>query len=334
MEITKATIICENTEDISREEWLKIRKNGIGGSEIGGLVNLSKYNTPLSIWQDKMSGEISSFSSIPAEIGLILEDFVMGKTQELIREELFPEAVITKSKTMYKSKEWEHAYANPDGEIYIPSKGYGLYEGKTASEYLKDDWDEDSVPPAYLAQVQWYMGVLGYEWGYFGYLIGNRKIDYTYVEFDQEFFDILMAKAKCFWEDSIEGGEIPDVSEFWEADNEAINKVYPYDDGTEITVSDDYLIDIVNKRQAIKSAIKEQETAYRKLDSEIKLATGTCEVVYVGGMKIFNRRGTEESPQGETRVDSKRLKAKYPEVWEDVKKFNKKPYYRIIELKH
>ena len=40
--------------EISREEWLDYRREGIGGSEAAIIVGLNRFGSPLQLWADKM----------------------------------------------------------------------------------------------------------------------------------------------------------------------------------------------------------------------------------------------------------------------------------------
>ena len=48
-------IIKIPTAGMSRQEWLKLRKEGIGGSDAGAICGLNPYSSPMSIYQDKTS---------------------------------------------------------------------------------------------------------------------------------------------------------------------------------------------------------------------------------------------------------------------------------------
>ena len=47
------------TAGMDRQEWLKLRKEGIGGSDAGAICGLNPYASPMSVYQDKTSLEIS-----------------------------------------------------------------------------------------------------------------------------------------------------------------------------------------------------------------------------------------------------------------------------------
>ena len=51
-------------------------------------------------------------------------------------------------------------------------------ECKTASEYLKKEWEGEEIPVTYLLQCQHYMAVTGYEAWWIAVLIGGNKFVY------------------------------------------------------------------------------------------------------------------------------------------------------------
>ncbi len=42
-----------NTLELTRQEWLQVRNQGIGSSEAAAAIGLSPYTSPLALWQHK-----------------------------------------------------------------------------------------------------------------------------------------------------------------------------------------------------------------------------------------------------------------------------------------
>ena len=42
-----------STKNMGREEWLERRRNTIGGSDAAGIVGLSSWASPFSVWAEK-----------------------------------------------------------------------------------------------------------------------------------------------------------------------------------------------------------------------------------------------------------------------------------------
>ncbi len=41
-----------STKDMSREDWLRMRKTGIGGSDAGAICGLNPYTSAMSVFYD------------------------------------------------------------------------------------------------------------------------------------------------------------------------------------------------------------------------------------------------------------------------------------------
>ncbi len=71
-----------STINMSREEWLKLRKSGIGGSDAGAICGLNPYSSPMKVYQDKTSEDVSDLDSESMRQGRDLEDYVARRFME------------------------------------------------------------------------------------------------------------------------------------------------------------------------------------------------------------------------------------------------------------
>ena len=63
--------------NIDRLQWLQARRAGIGGSDIGAIMGLSKWKSPVDVWIGKTGRtEPDLEMSEPAYFGIELESFV------------------------------------------------------------------------------------------------------------------------------------------------------------------------------------------------------------------------------------------------------------------
>ena len=46
-----------STKNMDRNEWLKIRKTGLGGSDAGAVCGLNPHVSPMAVYRDKVSDE-------------------------------------------------------------------------------------------------------------------------------------------------------------------------------------------------------------------------------------------------------------------------------------
>ena len=49
---------------MSREQWLRIRKSGIGGSDAGAVCGLNPYSGPMDVYRDKTTDEIDDIPKL------------------------------------------------------------------------------------------------------------------------------------------------------------------------------------------------------------------------------------------------------------------------------
>jgi len=87
-----------NTKLLTRDQWLSLRKIGIGGSDAGAILGVNKWKTPFQVYMDKVEqlDEDDSTISEAAYWGNELEDLVAkefekrtGKKVNLDSREIF-----------------------------------------------------------------------------------------------------------------------------------------------------------------------------------------------------------------------------------------------------
>lgn len=179
------------------EEWAEARKGAIGGSQVGTILGLNPYESPLTCYY-KMRGEI------PDRVEPTLR-MRMGTLFEAPMLQLFAEQHPTwqvHGSATYESKLYPFLHANPDGFFTDEDGEIHLIEVKTS----RDFWSE--VPAAYVAQVQHYLWMFGIR---HAKVVALTAGDYN--EFDI-WFDPFTAEANleallAFWE-RVQKGEKPD----------------------------------------------------------------------------------------------------------------------------
>lgn len=202
-------------------EWHTERSRGIGGSEVGTILGLNAYESAYALWAKKLG-------KIPSEIkenwairfGKAFEDPIL----QLWQEE-HPEWKVYTTGT-YQDEYCEYRHANPDALAHNPATDeWMIIEVKTA----RNTWDE--VPPAYIAQVLHYMGVMKVRRGVIVAVAGMTWNEYE-VPFNQVMIDAQNAAIGSFWE-CLQ----TDTKPAWdgsEATYHAVRKQYDDIDGTEI----------------------------------------------------------------------------------------------------
>ena len=160
-------------------EWHALRNQGIGGSLVGTIAGLNKWESCYTAWA-KHTGKIDSeISDSPAmEWGRRLESVVLDKFKDS-----HPELEVLDEVGTWQNSERPYQIANPDGIGMDEHGNLVVIEIKTAR--FPDDW-EKGVPLYYLTQVQWYLSCLGIQQAYVAVLIGGS--DYREFLIDAEHF--------------------------------------------------------------------------------------------------------------------------------------------------
>ena len=193
------------------DDWHAARAKGVGGSEVGTICGLNKWESAFTLWAKK-SGKISDQipQSEPMEWGQRLEAVILDKFVES-----HPELVVWGD-----AGTWEHntdafAHANPDGIYQREDGAWGIIEIKTAA--YPDDWQlsaqgivgaSNGVPRYYLTQVQHYLRVFGFKEAIVCALFSGNKYREYLVEAD-EFQQDIDRDAVIRFLEHVEAGVAP-----------------------------------------------------------------------------------------------------------------------------
>ena len=143
-----------------RQEWLRWRQRGIGGSDAGAILGINTHKRAEQVFEEKLDPQPIERSNDAMRFGTVFEPYVM----ELLSEH-YPEAQLAAGDPWgtIQSEERPWQLANIDGLLLQDRQpaGVGL-EIKTCSASMHRLW-RVGVPAAYFAQVQHYMSVLGWE---------------------------------------------------------------------------------------------------------------------------------------------------------------------------
>lgn len=304
------------TDNLSYEEWLQYRRLGIGGSDIAAICGLSKWRTPMHVYLEKLGEAPEETKSEAAEWGTRLEPLIAEKfAQE------HPDWAIIEKKVMYCHPEKEWALANLDRMIICPKRGRGILEIKTASEYLKQEWDNGNIPDYYYVQLQWYMYIMNLDFGYFATLIGGNKYREYEVYRDDELIAQIVRLAKDFWHHYVMMRQCPPVDGS-DACSKLLSRLYPEAKSAAILPLEE--VDDIETYLSLKQQQKILDTTINEMENRFKALLGDHEIGVSGPYKLKWENRTRNS------IDSKRLKENYPEVYEECQK---QTHYRQFSIK-
>lgn len=209
--------MIEKTILSSREEWLKHRMQGIGGSEISAVVGLNPYMSNVDLWELKTGAvEPEDISDKPyIKYGTQAEPLL----RELFRLDFPQYEVFYEENNSFRNSKFPWALASLDGWIRDENGRVGVWECKTTNilqSMQKEKWNHQ-IPSNYYCQVLFYMAVIEAD---FAILKAQLKTEFEGVPYMQtrhyfieradvqEDMDYLMGKGAEFWE-SVKNKEKP-----------------------------------------------------------------------------------------------------------------------------
>lgn len=261
-----------NTLEMTHDEWLQMRNTGITGSRIAAIMGKNPYETPLSIYL-RMKGQLPEKEQSEAMyFGTVLEDFIAGEFAKRTGLEIAVEPFMLKHPT------YDFMLANVDRIVTINGKP-GVLECKNVSAYQWDVW-KAGAPEQYIYQLQWYLGITGYEYGFLCALVGGQKLIYHEYARDDDLIREMFKAATDFWFNHIESDVQPDVSA---GDGGVLDELYSEPNNewiAEIASEQLWLVQQCHRRKADKELAEEQ---YDESVNAIKNVMGNAETLSCDG---------------------------------------------------
>ena len=299
----------------TREAWLEERRSGIGGSDIGCILGLSKWSTPLDIFLDKLGqGKHVDPDNEAIRWGNLLEDVVAQEYSERTGHK------IQRINTMMRPAHMPHVIANIDRAVVnndisgtVRWNGNRLttdriLEVKTGNMMTTHLWGEagsDEMPDYFLTQAQWYMGVTGAKYCDVAVLLGGQDFRIYHLERDQSLIDTMFEMAADFWE-LVEARTPPDPITWADASTRWPQHVAAKKLDVDVTV--------VKHCQEL-TALGLQKKALTAQEDDLKLqigmALGDAEAAAFGGDALCTWK-----TQTSNRLDAKAFRAEHPELAE------------------
>lgn len=285
------------------DEQLKIRSKGLGGSDIGAMLGLSPWKSPMDLWAEK-TGRV-----IPDDIGE--KDFIIfGNLLEDIVAREFARRLDKKCHRRKKTithKKYDFMLGNIDRKVVGES---AVLEVKTASAWCQQQWGEigtDDVPLYYLTQGVHYMAVLDVDVCYFAVLIGGNEFRWYEVHRDADIEKSLIEKEAEFWR-LVLSNSPPDPRSFPD-----VCTLYPKDSGSGI-VATDSIFEKLGQYEKLRQEIEQKKTAQEM----VKMAI--CEFMGNAG-RLTDRAGSKLATWiSHTRSTPSTilLKERYPEIYDEL----------------
>lgn len=177
------------------DDWHTLREKRIGGSDVGAILGVNPYKSIIDVYIDKTEG--STFKGNNAtHWGHMLESTIIKEFASRHKElQVFdaPFSIVD-----------NFLIANLDAVLRDKENGnFGVLEIKTTSLWNKKEWEEDTIPQSYYAQVQHYLMLTGYKFAYVAVLIGGQEYKEFKVERSEEDIELIRNKSTEFYNENL-----------------------------------------------------------------------------------------------------------------------------------
>jgi putative phage-type endonuclease len=275
------------TNELSREQWLNVRKGGIGSSDAASAVGLNPYKSQLELWLEKTGrdGNLPKVDpkdeSSPMYWGTLLESIVAAhytmRTGHKVRR---INAVL-----QHPKEPW--MLANLDREV-IGASDVQILECKTAGINGARLWKE-GVPEYVQLQVMHQLAVTGKQAADVAVLICGQELQVHRIERDEGMINRLVELEREFWR-YVETDTAPPADGSDSADL-ALRCLYPKDSGATLDLSQDLeMAAAFSDLLAVRQVLTSNNQLEAKLKQRIQQRMGEAtKVVFETGDVTWKR---------------------------------------------
>lgn len=275
------------TTDLNRDEWLAIRKRGLGSSDAAAAVGLNPYKSRLELWLEKTGSDRDlakpdpNDESSPLYWGTLLEPIVAAhytrRTGNKVRR---INAVL-----QHPSIPW--MLANIDREV-MGDDAVQILECKTAGLNGARLW-KDGVPEYVQLQVMHQLAVTGKRAADVAVLICGQELQVHRIERDEAVIENLIALERTFWE-YVESAS-PPPADGSESAERALRCLFPQDDGGVVDfTADTEMSAAFSDLVAVKRVLSEHIALEAQLKQRIQERMGSASrAVFEGGEVSWKR---------------------------------------------
>ena len=277
---------------LPREEWLGVRRQGIGGSDVAAILGMDKRRGPLHVYLDKR-GELEEQRdpklNRAARRGQKLESLVA----ELFAEETGL-AVVDSPGTLQHA-EHPHMLVNIDRAVFEHQGGEldgygGVLECKTRTwrSARAEDWRGEEPPDGPAIQAYWGAAVTGYRKAWVAGLVDDDFVWFR-LQHDQELIDHMVKMVSDFWHNHVVAGVPPEPGDL-EATDELLSHLWDVKADSMRFFSPEEVAEadkLIARREEIRAERKELKRELDGIENKLKAKLGDAEIAIAPGRELY-----------------------------------------------
>lgn len=301
------------TKALAREDWLAVRKRGIGSSDAAAAVGLNPYKSPLELWMEKTGRDGALPKADPHDEesplywGTLLEPIVAAhysrRSGNRVRR---VNAVL-----QHPEPQLSWMLANLDREV-LGAGDVQILECKTAGLNGARLWKE-GVPEYVQLQVMHQLAVTGKQAADVAVLLGGQQLEIHRIERDERLIARLIRLEQQFWQYVVT--DTPPPADGSASADAALRCLFPEDSGQRLDFTRDRQLSAAfAELQAVREALAAQEHREAQLKQTLQQAMGDASraVFETGSVTWKKARDSEGLDLRRLLQDQPHLQEQYP----------------------
>ena len=283
------------TLEMAQADWLKHRRNSIGGSDASAILGLNDWSSPYRVWADKTGRLPDTPDNEAMRQGRDLEEYVAQRWSEATGNK------VRRLNAILQNPTYPFAHANIDRLVVGEDAGL---ECKTTSILNMKNFQNGEFPANYYVQCVHYMAVTGAQRWYLAVLVLNKGFYSFTIERDEDEIKALMEQEAEFW-NYVKTNEPPPVDGS-EVTTETLRTIYPGESGGAIELfGRESLLEEYYRQKSIEENAK---TKIEEIKQVIMSDMGDNDTALCADHKITWK------PQSRRTFDAKRFAADHPQI--------------------
>jgi len=269
----RAALRLVKTRALPREDWLAVRRRGIGSSDAAAAVGLNPYKSPLELWLEKTGRDGALPKADPQDedsplywghlLELIVAAHYRQRTGRRVRR---VNAVL-----QHPDPQLSWMLANLDREV-LGSGEVQILECKTAGLNGARLWKE-GVPEYVQLQVMHQLAVTGKQAADVAVLLGGQRLEIHRLERDEALIARLIRLERQFWQYVV--SDTPPPADGSASAEQALRSLFPQDDGQSLDFTRNAELSAAfAELQHVRQALAAQEQREAQLRQTLQQAMG------------------------------------------------------------
>lgn len=272
-----AFTVLASTVDMSLDDWLAARRQGIGSSDAAAVAGLDPWSSPITVWLTKKGVAPDVEQTEAMEFGHEMEEVV---ARVFARRTGYP---TRRRNAILQSRQYPFMIADLDRLTQDGSGNWVPLELKTVTAWKMADWEDGKIPDHYQLQVQHQLIVTGADHGWIAAVIGGNHLVYVRVEAEPEVQSLLVEIERQFW--SLIEKDTPPPVDGSPATSRMLKTLYAQGDPEKSVVvpDSDAWRHAMRRYWALSQEMKDLETEKQAIQNAFRSAMREAETLFADG---------------------------------------------------